>query len=88
VVAVLAPAAVSAQVAAAMRAQKLRVPLVAAGSGLGIGLPDGVMVDGMAAAYDMAAVMFRASPVLTRQNLVTALDGMPQGPRPRRWHTH
>lgn len=119
VVVALAPAAVSAQIAAAMRARKLRVPLVAAGSGLAIGLPDGVitdgflpspgapagsaagswitlfrtirkeylpqapfsaeLVDGMAAAYNMAAAMFRAGPALTRQNLVTALDGMPQG---------
>lgn len=97
-----------------------RVPLVAAGSGLAAGLPDGVItdgflpsagapakspagswvtlfrqvrtrylpalplspavMDGMAAAYEMAAAMFRAGVNLSRAGLVAALDGLPPGP--------
>jgi branched-chain amino acid transport system substrate-binding protein len=40
------------------------------------------LIDGMAEAYEMAAAMFRAGPgaALTRQSLVSALNGMTSGP--------
>lgn len=39
-----------------------------------------VVIDGMAAAYEFAAALFRAGPALNRQSLVTALTGLAQGP--------
>lgn len=38
------------------------------------------VIDGMASAFEMAAALFRAGPDLTRQGLVTAMDGLPPGP--------
>ncbi len=119
-VAFTSPGATTTALSAAITAAHLQIPLVAAGSGLGLGLPDGAitdgflpsqaapanspagswvtlfgkiqarylhgtplspsLVEGMASAYEMAAAMFRAGPALTRQSLLTALDGMQPGP--------
>ena len=38
------------------------------------------LIDGMSQAYEMASALFRAGPQLTRQGLLTALNGMLPGP--------